>query len=843
MRKGSDERSMLVQARWPDPKKPFEGAADAPSWSSIFEKGKAWSGLTNGWHGEDQKKAGTGGTNDWKKGAGNGWKENGYVDAWITDGGGLVRDSEDLEYEQGESYDVEFENHGQGYLREQAELAGGKAAGAVLVINWGKSYTESGLVTKHDGDKLEFTVPCGIEKDFRYTSCSTRPFYKEKKGVEKGMASYFLTHKLELLTVEGEWHYEKAAGRIFVKLKGGAKQYKFFGRRIDLGLAIRDSPGITIRGLSFFASGLRIDKSPKAKVLHNSFAYPTYGPRALVDPSKGAVSQKEFFASGKDIKFSKSNGALIEGNVFNYSEGHAFQVYDSTSVVVRDNFLAWNMFHAFDDYKTSSFKKGGKGVAEFNTFYFNNGVGAVAGSPGGMREYGNWVHNQNFGELQHDGSALGAGGSSASNSVIDRNWVSDGHYSISVRFDAASETPLKGTTWNGTITRNVGWGSYTRIIAKGSQNTLSRNTLLGMPGDDSELQVVRDYHGVCMNEKSVVQDNLVGRVSGRGVEKEPCIMTKEDAEFLGLEPGREVTGLPEQTANNVELPYDEICAMLVDCKSKDFRPLAKDTPGAYAYTRTGDTDSYFIAGQRPAATELFAISRPALTWREDAALIFRTPPGCSALTVELCKGGKGSDESDEPEEPEEKGCASCTAGQCWYKGACTKKKPKKCKNIGGEVCGKGGKGGKRKKAVKSAFVDQGEDGGDRKAAEEDGLQLQVDRRSKSCSKKDLGPKNVWHLAMEENADYTWTASGCGAAEGSFTFTAPPTPSPTPSPTPLDVCADASCPAQSCAWKGQCKTSGKRFTKGECANNGGTWCEGTDSDDSDSSEDADSGKGT
>ena len=82
----------------------------------------------------------------------------------------------------------------------------------------------------------------------------------------------------------------------------------------------------------------------------------------------------------------------------------------------------------------------------------------------------------------------------------------------------------------------------------------------------------------------------------------------------------------------------------------------------------------------------------------------------------------------------------------------------KCKKIGGEVCGKGGEGRKRNKAVKSALV----------AAADTPLQLQVDRRSKSCSKKDLGPKNVWHLAMEENADYTWTASGCGAAEGSFT---------------------------------------------------------------------------
>merc|ERR1719379_593438 len=130
------------------------------------------------------------------------------------------------------------------------------------------------------------------------------------------------------------------------------------------------------------------------------------------------------------------------------------------------------------------------------------------------------------------------------------------------------------------------------------------------------------------------------------------------------------------------------------------------------------------------------------------------------------------------------------------------KKAKKCKTSGGKVCSKqGGKGkkksGKGKKKGKAALM-----------------------VSESCTEKALGKKNVWHLAMDENADYTWTASGCGAAEGSFTFTAPPTPSPTPSPTPLDVCADASCPAQSCAWKGQCKTSGKRFTKGECANNGG-----------------------
>ena len=38
-----------------------------------------------------------------------------------------------------------------------------------------------------------------------------------------------------------------------------------------------------------------------------------------------------------------------------------------------------------------------------------------------------------------------------------------------------------------------------------------------------------------MNEKSVVQYNLVGKVNPRGVEKKPCIMTKEDAEFLGSE--------------------------------------------------------------------------------------------------------------------------------------------------------------------------------------------------------------------------------------------------------------------------------------------------------------------
>ena len=44
-----------------------------------------------------------------------------------------------------------------------------------------------------------------------------------------------------------------------------------------------------------------------------------------------------------------------------------------------------------------------------------------------------------------------------------------------------------------------------------------------------------------MNEKTEVADNLVGAVLARGVEKAPCIMTKEDAEFLKLEEGRVVT--------------------------------------------------------------------------------------------------------------------------------------------------------------------------------------------------------------------------------------------------------------------------------------------------------------
>ena len=36
-----------------------------------------------------------------------------------------------------------------------------------------------------------------------------------------------------------------------------------------------------------------------------------------------------------------------------------------------------------------------------------------------------------------------------SSTVIDMNWIQDGHYSITVRFDAGAGTPLKGTTWNG----------------------------------------------------------------------------------------------------------------------------------------------------------------------------------------------------------------------------------------------------------------------------------------------------------------------------------------------------------------------------------------------------------
>ena len=209
-----------------------------------------------------------------------------------------------------------------------------------------------------------------------------------------------------------------------------------------------DAPGFTIRGLSFFAGGLVISNAKEAKVLGNSFAYPTYGKRALIDgsapSSKTAVSQKELFRSGKTILFSYVGGALIEGNVFNYSEGQAFQVYYSSKTVVRDNLLAWNMING-EDFHTMSFVKGGGCVAEYNTLYFNNGVHGIVGNFN-IREYGNWVRYQNFGKLQHDGSALGVGGLKANYAVVDMNWVEDGPYSITARFDAGSGTPLTGTT-------------------------------------------------------------------------------------------------------------------------------------------------------------------------------------------------------------------------------------------------------------------------------------------------------------------------------------------------------------------------------------------------------------
>ena len=51
-----------------------------------------------------------------------------------------------------------------------------------------------------------------------------------------------------------------------LEVEGGASSYDFFGRRAQRALNVDSAPGFTLKGFSFFASGLRVHNSPGSKV-------------------------------------------------------------------------------------------------------------------------------------------------------------------------------------------------------------------------------------------------------------------------------------------------------------------------------------------------------------------------------------------------------------------------------------------------------------------------------------------------------------------------------------------------------------------------------------------------
>lgn len=413
---------------------------------------------------------------------------------------------------------------------------------------------------------------------------------------EQGVARWFMTGRIELLDQEKEWHFEHTAGtnsgHLFIKLPDnndpmfvyssgtnrGKRKYGFFARTTIYSFVIANAPagGVTVSGLSFFASFFRIEHSNGVVMEDNHFYYPTTSKSMLKRPNGDRVT--DFPDS---MTFINCNDAVVQRNKIAMAEGKAIE-WRGDNVLWRDNVFEYNGWNLFDgDYTVRLLGRHGQAervpsdtsrVHDFghNLFRYNNQGGAIYVGVPYQNIHHNWIRRQNVGQFSQFFEVLG-GDEGAEHGKFNHNWIEwSGYGGPMIRLDQASiSRSAAGLDTNSNLAKlrrfaevmhNVVYESNQKsapffdgvgltkptLEIKGDAHTVFRNSIF-----DGEMRVHRNYKDtLCgMNDNSNITKNIIGNSIVKG---EPCTSNWAADIAAG---GRQVSGYPTGAAENLAVGF------------------------------------------------------------------------------------------------------------------------------------------------------------------------------------------------------------------------------------------------------------------------------------------------
>ncbi len=707
-------REMMVPARWPDAV-PFSeytknknkdlildeskvNATDVPNWVSLFDTRQTWAKIVKGFHGRVNADPSTV-ASPYVRGV------NGYEPP--NTGYGWIQDDSTTGIASQRTYAVDplvqsttttsnsyysVEPYPAKNLQQQTSL---NATGATISVSWGFGMTEQGYVYNHTSDMLHFhKIRCHqhgggssappYQKAASGLSCSDDPFLSVVNNVtneETGLASYYLSNKLDFLNKEMEWFFDyfldtdpqydsedtnTYSGRLFVRMENDndPSNYKFHSRSTEIGVkfdcsgrtnGLQNMGKFTLSGITFFANAVVAEKCENWRVLNNDFLYSLTSKKALKHELPNTVDLNyPNLDHPYGNKFYMADYGLLSGNRFKYSEGKALH-WQGDEITWEHNEFSFNGFQSLDgsvvikpqgnsgDYDTRPPAK-----LHFNTFRYNGQINAIFARKPNTEVFSNFVLFQNFGNLQTDDGVFTSGPTGTSMSKIKDNWVlNSGYFTDSYRFDATESETLASISTNGTLSHNVACNtclssaaastmknpfSSPKVVAIGQDHTISFNTLV-----DGEVDIYRNLGTagqLCgMNENTTIANNLIMKLTAKN---DNCV-----SPLTGLT----VTGLPASVSSNALFTssgtdlFSACSFFLRDCVNKDFRPRATQNAnllatqyGAYAQTLnglalsatgSGAFDFYNIPGRREANQPTpFAVSYGDFTNKLDASILF-----------------------------------------------------------------------------------------------------------------------------------------------------------------------------------------------------------------------------
>ena len=310
-----------------------------------------------------------------------------------------------------------------------------------------------------------------------------------------GINQYYLEASLALLDSPEEWFYDKETKILYLIPPKGSdcpdpSSDNLRGRTTDYGLIIRNTTGLTVSNITFFAAN--IDGRSEVRT-----TYIDHITLENVQMYFGASSHRMLKSSEKP-KWTKlmarawyyDNLDFVDGKIsvinctFHGSEGVALE-YGGKGMYIHNNLFSWNDWtvHLMDEFSGGLGTVYGNGSSEEfsqNTLWYN---GASAGIRPGNRanvSY-NHVNGQCAGMIMRDGAGIQFGVSKISGSQVHHNWLHDSP-KWGIRFDDADGQGILG--YHGTMTFNVAWNNF-GLLAKGDNHTISNNIAFDRyPGSD-----------------------------------------------------------------------------------------------------------------------------------------------------------------------------------------------------------------------------------------------------------------------------------------------------------------------------------------------------------------------
>ncbi|MCH2640584.1 MAG: hypothetical protein MKZ60_05375, partial [Candidatus Thalassarchaeum sp.] len=470
-----------------------------------------------------------------------------------------------VKYQSGSKYycldyvNGELEDDNASYAGHDGLIDSGvNATGAIAVLNIGSFRTWSRNVTSHNTSNGSFTFQEVPSSEWKYKH-----------------HMYFLTQKLELLDVPGEWFFdhESSSNTVYYMPRDGSDPNDLDIRMKTQPYAIlcSDDDGVVVEGFDYFATTFSLDDCDGSEIRNSTLLYPSTSKRSLGHAGEDMDNRHV-------SRVDDCIGCLIDSCDFLYTDGAAFEAHGGASSS-QNNTINNSYFYHIDwsgsDQKSlmTTIMMDGTSNRFTNNTMHKTGTSATIRIGNAPQIMFNEIYDTAY--IQSDGTVVQMMQAEQQGATVAYNWIHD-----VPKYGIRMDGPFGGTNSgrNASVHHNVLWNANGAIVAKGDYHSVTNNTvLLGSEGDRNHIIVLYDSTGG--NENSTIMSNVADSISGHRTnsnESHPIPVNNTTI-------GNNWNGYDAQNAN------ESVAGMLVSPGTSDFRPVfgsEMDLMGAGAYSST-----------------------------------------------------------------------------------------------------------------------------------------------------------------------------------------------------------------------------------------------------------------